>query len=123
MRFATLPIKSWFSLHYELCSVPNRKGVIYATRTIGAVRIVKYKEDNCVSKNITPQCYYVENTSLWSRRMNIFQVLQKLVLEIFSIETIHYIVKRNLGDLREREKERERKREIRMEEEGEGDIV
>ena len=37
-----------FRFTYELCSVPNVIGVIYATHTMGAVRIVKYKEENCV---------------------------------------------------------------------------
>ena len=33
---------------YELCSVSNIRGVIYATCSMGAVRIVKYKEENCL---------------------------------------------------------------------------
>ena len=36
-----------FCFTYELCSVPNIIRVIYATCTMGAVRIVKYKEENC----------------------------------------------------------------------------
>ena len=37
-----------FHFTYELCSVPIIIGVIYATRTMGAVRIAKYKEENCM---------------------------------------------------------------------------
>ena len=37
-----------FHFSYELCSVPNIIEVIYATRTMGAVRIVKHKEDNYI---------------------------------------------------------------------------
>ena len=35
-----------FRFTYELSSVPNKIGVIYATCTMGAVRIVKHKEEN-----------------------------------------------------------------------------
>ena len=38
-----------FRFTYELFSVPNIIGVIYATRTMGAVRIVKYKEENLLT--------------------------------------------------------------------------
>ena len=31
---------------YELCLVPNIIGVIYTIRTMGAVRIDKYKKEN-----------------------------------------------------------------------------
>ena len=45
-----------FRFTYELCSVPNIIGVICATRTMGAVRIVKYKEDNYIILNFFRVC-------------------------------------------------------------------
>ena len=52
-----------FCFTYELCLVPNIIGVIYATLTIGAVRIVKYKEENGAVMSINFQNLFgvVEN--------------------------------------------------------------
>ena len=44
--FCSNTVLSVAILTYELCLVPNIIGVIYATHTMGAVRIDKYKEEN-----------------------------------------------------------------------------
>ena len=45
LSVTVLCIQDWI-LAVELCPVPKIIGVIYATLTMGAVRIDKYKEEN-----------------------------------------------------------------------------
>ena len=55
-----------FRFTYELCLVPNIIGVIYATRTMGAVRIVKYKEENYDFK-VQHITYYITRMKTYIR--------------------------------------------------------
>ena len=62
-----------FRFTYELCSVPNIIGVIYATCTMDAVRILKYKEENS-HKNVKVSNSRNKCTILYSRDKCIYYI-------------------------------------------------